>query len=387
MGNFQYNENGDLVVTPSASSSEKDFDFLLGNHIVHHKKLKSRLTNSNDWFEFDGTHEMHSILQQTGNLETHKLKNFDGTDYEGMAMRLFDPATRLWSIYWADSRSASVDVPVVGSFENNIGHFYAKDKDILLQFKWDATDPYKPVWSQAFSADNGKTWEWNWFMYFEKEISVLEIRNYLIKPGKRDAFINYFEDNFIEAQNKLGGYVLGQFRVKNAEDNFCWFRGYTDMASRSKYLPAFYYSDYWKQRRPVANSMLLNNDNVYLLKPLEPGKSIPCSKFRNGKDLVVVDLYTANGKLDKLINVFFKKYGPVLQSADYTAWVSELTENDFPALPVFQDRNLFVTITFYKNESEYIEKAKQMDQLTDDELHDIITIKNTWILYPTERSK
>ncbi len=66
---------------------------------------------------------------------------------------------------------------MVGSFENNVGFFYAKDryrnKPILVQFKWDATNQKQPVWSQAFSVDKGKTWEWNWYMQFSKENTIL----------------------------------------------------------------------------------------------------------------------------------------------------------------------------------------------------------------------
>jgi len=58
-----------------------------------------------------------------------------------------------------------MDPPVVGSFEGNIGTFYGKDvfrgKPILVVFVWDKTDKDNPVWSQAFSPDNGLTWEWN----------------------------------------------------------------------------------------------------------------------------------------------------------------------------------------------------------------------------------
>lgn len=96
----------------------------------------------------------------------------DGSSVAGMALRLFNPDTKLWSIHWADSISGKLDPPMVGSFENKIGYFFAKDvyngKSILVQFKWDASDPGQPVWSQAFSADNGQTWEWNWYMYFSK---------------------------------------------------------------------------------------------------------------------------------------------------------------------------------------------------------------------------
>ena len=88
-----------------------------------------------------------------------------GKPYEGVAIRLFDPATRLWSIYWADSNSGKLDPPVVGSFENKVGHFFARDtykgQPIIVVFRWDVRNPSLPVWSQAFSTDQGKTWEWN----------------------------------------------------------------------------------------------------------------------------------------------------------------------------------------------------------------------------------
>lgn len=41
-------------------------------------------------------------------------------------------------------------------------------KDILVKFQWDKTDPDHPIWSQAFSPDNGTYLEWNWYMYMHK---------------------------------------------------------------------------------------------------------------------------------------------------------------------------------------------------------------------------
>jgi hypothetical protein len=65
-----------------------------------------------------------------------------------MSLRLFSPQTRLWSIYWANSETVVLDVPQVGSFENKIGSFYARDtyeqKDIIVQFRWDASNPNTP---------------------------------------------------------------------------------------------------------------------------------------------------------------------------------------------------------------------------------------------------
>jgi hypothetical protein len=161
----------ELDITPSFSSSANDFDFYTGKWTIHNKKLKERLKGSNEWISFEATGEMHTILNGTGNIDTY-CTSFDGKPFEGFTLRLFNPATRLWSIYWADSIKGKLDTPVIGSFENNIGHFFAKDdfdgRPILVVFRWDTSNKEKPVWSQAFSADNGKTWEWNWYMYFSK---------------------------------------------------------------------------------------------------------------------------------------------------------------------------------------------------------------------------
>lgn len=228
-------------------------------------------------------------------------------------------------------------------------------------------------------------------------VRVLELRNYVAKPGQRDKFISYFETNFIDSQNALGGYILGQFRVKDADDNFFWIRGFNDMASRSRYLPEFYRGEFWKQRRNYVNDMLINNDNVHLLKPLslsedQPDAAVNSNEFGKKKGLVVIDYYVANTRLKELIEFFKSKYLPFLKGnhISTTAWVSELAENDFPGLPVFQDKNLLVTITPFKDEAEYQLKLKQMNADSNQklltELREIVTTRTTVILHPTKKS-
>ncbi|MBC7934936.1 MAG: hypothetical protein H7Y86_06215 [Rhizobacter sp.] len=38
---------------------------------------------------------------------------------------------------------------------------------------------------------------------------------------------------------------------------------------------------------------------------------------------------------------------------DISFWVSEMATNDFPRLPVFQDKNLLVAITNFRDKNEY----------------------------------
>lgn len=230
------------------------------------------------------------------------------------------------------------------------------------------------------------------------DINTLELRHYVIKPGERDNFIKYFEAHFVQSQVDKGGYPMKWSRVKNSPNSFFWMRGFADMASRSKFLPAFYYGPVWKQFGKGANDLLVNNDNVYLLKPLTlsggaltTGKPISSSLIKNCHGIAVVDFYIANTKLDKLITAFAKYYVPAFKAngiINYTIWVSELQANNFPRLPVFQDPNLLVTITFYKNEQEYRLKQKDVEtELSNEvkaELQDIITTKSTLIIYPAQ---
>lgn len=166
MVNATLTKDGNLDIVASKTSSAKDFDFLAGKWTMENRKLKSRLNGCTEWITFESSDEnLGTILHGAGNLDFYRT-TFDGKPYEGLTLRLFNPKTKLWSLYWVASDVGVLDPPVVGSFEGNIGMFYGKDvfqgKPILFVFKWDKTDPDNPVWSQAFSADNGITWEWNY---------------------------------------------------------------------------------------------------------------------------------------------------------------------------------------------------------------------------------
>jgi hypothetical protein len=168
---LNFDAKGNIVMVPSSTSSARDFDFLIGKWKLKHRKLRSRLTGSDEWEEFETVVEDFRILEGMGNMDVGNAV-IDGKPWEGRTIRLFDPKTRLWSLYWVASDRGVMDPPVVGSFENGVGHFFTKDlfngKEIIMLFRWDIRDKEHPIWSQAFSPDNGKTWEWNWFNRSER---------------------------------------------------------------------------------------------------------------------------------------------------------------------------------------------------------------------------
>lgn len=174
---LHFDSAGKLVIEASATSSKHDFDYLIGDWKLRNRKLKSRLTGSKEWVSFESQVQMHQILDGVGNIDKY-TEAASGKPYEGVALRLFDTRTKLWSIYWADSESGALDPPVVGSFANRIGHFFARDiykgRNIIVVFRWDVRNPQRPIWSQAFSTDEGKTWEWNSINVSERPSNVAQ---------------------------------------------------------------------------------------------------------------------------------------------------------------------------------------------------------------------
>jgi hypothetical protein len=195
-------------------------------------------------------------------------------------------------------------------------------------------------------------------MNTNEPIKVIELRNYLIKPDARDKFIAYFERNFVESQNALGGFVLGAFRIKNEADRFFWIRGFSAMDSRSRFLPEFYGGEVWREFGGPANELMSEWHDVYLLKPLEERK---IEEFLTEKSLTVIDFYFAGeNKLGELVDLLQTK-----NNGKSSFWVSETAENDFPRLPVIQDENLLAAITNYKDEAESESGEKDSDLKTE----------------------
>jgi hypothetical protein len=215
----------------------------------------------------------------------------------------------------------------------------------------------------------------NSFQQNNQNINVLELRNYLLKPNMADEFNSYFNKHFVKPMTELSGYTLGQFQIKGVNDKFVWLRGFTDMSTRVKFLNDFYINSLsWKEFGSGANAMMINSDNVYLLRPLTKGKNaaeqsetINGNFLQTDKGITVIDFYICNSTLDKTIDLFNTSYLPFLKTLnieDISLWVSEMTENDFPRLPVFQDKNLLVTISNYKNEKEYQAKQKEINAMS-----------------------
>lgn len=148
--------------------SADDFNFMFGRWTVRHRRLKERLSGCDDWDHFDGTSETRPILGGFGNIEDNFL-DLPGGSYRAVTLRSFDAGSNLWTIWWLDGRAPQgLDTPVRGCFKGDTGEFLAEDKlngrPIKVRFLWRRGT--HPRWEQAFSEDDGATWETNWIMDF-----------------------------------------------------------------------------------------------------------------------------------------------------------------------------------------------------------------------------
>lgn len=195
--------------------------------------------------------------------------------------------------------------------------------------------------------------------------SVIELRQYTLKPGRRDDLIALFEEHFIEGQEQAGAHVLGQFRRRDRPDQFVWLRGFTDMEARRQALQDFYYGPIWREHRDAANDTMIDSDNVLLLKPASrAGEFHLDQNNRPGQDaleaaggIIIATLYTFATPVEaKFVEFFEKEMTPVLcaAGADISGYfVTEASENTFPALPVREGEHIFAWFGSFVDEAAY----------------------------------
>ena len=148
--------------------------------------------------------------------------------------------------------------------------------------------------------------------------------------------------------------IIGQFRDLDNPDRFVWLRGFRDMPSRADALKNFYGGPVWKAHREAANATMIDCDNVLLLHPATPtsafsfgNKERPRAGANEARsELIVAAIYYFDAPVDAAFVQFFEKtVKPAVIGSGATVlayFVTEHSENTFPALPVREGENVFV---------------------------------------------
>jgi hypothetical protein len=159
-----------FAATPAADASHDgrhDFDFEAGAWTTKVHVLRNPMSGAAlDWADYLGSSIIHPLMDGRTNLVELSVAGTRGK-IEGVALRLYNPQARQWSLNYAGMGNGLLTAPVFGSFDDKgRGAFYGHDmldgRAILVRFIITQVSPAEAHFEQAFSADGGATWEVNW---------------------------------------------------------------------------------------------------------------------------------------------------------------------------------------------------------------------------------
>ncbi|GAC1692030.1 MAG: hypothetical protein PVS2B3_00580 [Steroidobacteraceae bacterium] len=164
--------DADAGLAPEADAAQHAFDFDFGTWKTHSTRLLRPLAGSREWIRMDGVTVVRPIWGGRGNLAELESDGPQG-HLSLISLRLYDPAARQWNLNFATSGVGILNVardarsvPMIGRFEHGRGEFYDQEtfgnRTIWVRFRIRPLSPTTARSEQAFSEDNGRTWETNW---------------------------------------------------------------------------------------------------------------------------------------------------------------------------------------------------------------------------------
>jgi hypothetical protein len=183
---------------------------------------------------------------------------------------------------------------------------------------------------------------------------IVELRQYTLHPGQREALITLFDRDFVESQEELGMVILGQFRDLDNPDRFVWLRGFETMPGRAQALASFYSGPVWKANSAAANATMIDSDNVLLLRPASARSGFraggmtrpPSGHTKSPSSVILATIYYRDHPFDQEFFGFFDSLvRPALAKAGVAPLAclqTEYAENTFPSLPVRTGEHAFV---------------------------------------------
>lgn len=179
-------------------------------------------------------------------------------------------------------------------------------------------------------------------------MTVVELRQYTMVPGRRQDFVDIFDREFVETQEALGIEVVAQFTDLDKPDRYVWIRRFPNMEARKASLDAFYSGPVWAEHSAAANPMMTEWHDVLLLKPAGEGRDLavnaadrppPGRKDAAAKPLAILvwDVVPDSG-------------APVAEAVarafpDARAvYITEPSRNTYPRLPIREDASVVVAI-------------------------------------------
>jgi len=232
------------------------------------------------------------------------------------------------------------------------------------------------------------------------DFHVIEFRRYTIKEGEREHFAAYFESHFPEAFQQMGAIAFGQFFERRNPVAFTWLRGFKNTDARAIINAGFYYGPLWKEHSSTMNNLMVDSDNVLLLRPLSPERGIPVlpsvdpvKEGKGAQGVVVAEIFAVK---PESVDTFAQRAEATFASyraagaREAGVLVTLDVPNNFPQLPVRTDGPYLVWLGIVRNNQMLEAKFAPLAERSVESLSATGLLRGTpelVILDPTRRSR
>jgi quinol monooxygenase YgiN len=188
--------------------------------------------------------------------------------------------------------------------------------------------------------------------------ALVELRTYATVPHRRDALIDLFERELLDAYEAGGTQVLGTFRDLDVPDRWVWMRAFVSAEQRGQALQHFYSSERWQQYRDAANATIADTSNALLLRvvggDLQQAHARPTAS--DAAPLIECQTYTLEDGAEAHFAAKFTRLAvPLLGelgAAPLAMLLPDRSQNFYPRQPI-RTESVFVTFTRFDTCAAY----------------------------------
>ncbi len=89
-----------------------------------------------------------------------------------------------------------------------------------------------------------------------------ELRQYRMRPGQRENWLKYMEEEIIPFQVSKGMVIVGSFVGQEEEDLYVWIRRFESEQERERLYREVYESDQWKNQMSAKVGELIDRSQI-----------------------------------------------------------------------------------------------------------------------------
>jgi hypothetical protein len=105
-------------------------------------------------------------------------------------------------------------------------------------------------------------------------MAFFELRQYRLRPGQRDAWLKFADEEMIPFQSSKGMVICGSFAGEEDKDLYVWIRRFESEEERERLYEAVYQSDYWKDELASRVGDLIDREQIKVTRLEATPKSL-----------------------------------------------------------------------------------------------------------------